>query len=554
MESFIANKNWKAIFRTKEDASQLKDAEQLRKGDIIILKTSYTKGTGHNISVLNVPVVGKATGDAINFDPQRDSYQGIELSVDYFNRESHTFEGGQFGSYRNTIKECNNQLLINYVDSLIKKNMSRIDIDKNLLEHSYNLILTGPPGTGKTYLAKEIAASIIGCDVNEVDKSEQFGFVQFHPSYDYTDFVEGLRPMEPDDNNNVGFELRDGIFKAFCEKALKNIVESKKTGKQLGKEVAAQQALDSFLGKATWIGGNSTKGAKMYRTHAKQNQFYVTKYDEKHIRITIPQNDKANNIILKRDDVIQLLTADDKVTSLKDVKRLLQQQYQTQQDSYTLAIYNEIFPKFEGDIKSSENSSVSKKNYVFVIDEINRGDLSKILGELFFSIDTGYRGKKGKVTTQYANMQTSGNAFDRYLDLTTYGHFFVPSNVYIIGTMNDIDRSVESMDFAMRRRFAWKEVTAEESMVMLDANPELDSVRDEIKNRMRNLNKAIEETEGLSEAYDIGAAYFMKYPDYGSFDSLWQYHLKGVLYEYLRGERDAKDKLEVLRKAYNNTK
>ena len=182
LESFIANKNWKAIFRTKEDASQLKDAEQLRKGDIIILKTSYTKGAGHNISVLNVPAVGKATGNAINFDPQRDGYQGIELSVDYFNRERYTFEGGQFGSYRNTIKECNNQLLINYVDSLIKKTMSRIDIYKNLLEHSYNLILTGAPGTGKSY------------KINDETKSYSTIRTTFHPDSDYSTFVGAYKP------------------------------------------------------------------------------------------------------------------------------------------------------------------------------------------------------------------------------------------------------------------------------------------------------------------------------------------------------------------------
>ena len=185
---------------------------------------------------------------------------------------------------------------------------------------------------------------------------------------------------------------------------------------------------------------------------------------------------------------------------------------------------------------------------IFIIDEINRGEISKIFGELFFSIDPGYRGEKGKVNTQYQNMVPGGDVFKN--------GFYVPENVYIIGTMNDIDRSVESMDFAMRRRFAWQEVTAEESYTnMIEQDPEFALVKDEIKARMFNLNKAIVETEGLDEAYQIGAAYFRKYLDYqdktNPFDCLWENHLKGLLFEYLRGNRRAKELLEKLHDAYN---
>ena len=114
------------------------------------------------------------------------------------------------------------------------------------------------------------------------------------------------------------------------------------------------------------------------------------------------------------------------------------------------------------------------------------------------------------------------------------------------------------MDFAMRRRFAWQEVTAEESYTnMIENDPEFAIVKDEIKARMFNLNKAIAETEGLDEAYQIGAAYFRKYLDYqdkiNPFDCLWENHLKGLLFEYLRGNRRAKELLEKLHKAYNKT-
>lgn len=214
-----------------------------------------------------------------------------------------------------------------------------------------------------------------------------------------------------------------------------------------------------------------------------------------------------------------------------------------------------------------------------IIDEINRGEISKIFGELFFSIDPGYRGKKGKALTQYANMQNNPNEFDLSLNIDEsedYGHFFVPENVYIIGTMNDIDRSVESMDFAFRRRFAFKEIKANDTQTMLDdekawgkdstsntLKPDL-TIIGEIKKRMNSLNDTIwdDETksgiEGLSSAYHIGASYFLKLANYrnnctyddNSFKYLWDYHLEGLLREYLRGMRDIEINIDKLKKAY----
>ena len=114
--------------------------------------------------------------------------------------------------------------------------------------------------------------------------------------------------------------------------------------------------------------------------------------------------------------------------------------------------------------------------------------------------------------------------------------------------MNDIDRSVESMDFAMRRRFAWEEVTAEESIIMLNGIEN----EAEIKARMISLNNAIAKIDVLGTQYQIGAAYFKKIADNKeNFQELWDYHLKGLLYEYLRGSRDVKSQMDKLEKAYN---
>ncbi len=272
------------------------------------------------------------------------------------------------------------------------------DLDSELNIETPQIIYYGAPGTGKTYHAKQVACYKIAkkekIEDLSPDERQHIGFVQFHPSYDYTDFVEGLRP---DENGN--FERQDGVFKAFCKKALD-------------------------------------------------------------------------------------------------------------------------FPA---------------EPFVFIIDEINRGELSKIFGELFYSIEPDYRGPEGRVRTQYNNMVEKDDPF--------YEGFYVPENVYIIGTMNDVDRGVEAMDFAIRRRFTWKEITAEDSINSM-------GITGKAEKKMTALNAALKE-KGLSRAYYIGGAYFrhLKGED---FNGLWENHLKGIITEYFRGYPDIDGIVSSIHDAYCN--
>ncbi|MEE1540918.1 MAG: AAA family ATPase, partial [Paludibacteraceae bacterium] len=262
----------------------------------------------------------------------------------------------------------------------------------------------------------------------------------------------------------------------------------------------------------------------------------------KSISIYIPNNEKTSEISLSKSDLITLLENKEEITGTKEIQSYFKRKYRTQQDSYIYVLY-EILKNRQNKDNPVEVSKIFLKPFVFIIDEINRGEISKIFGELFFSIDPGYRGEKGRVKTQYQNLVEEGDMFS--------DGFFVPENVYIIGTMNDIDRSVESMDFAFRRRFAFAEVKAEDNVKMLDELEVLD-LKDDAINRMNRLNSAISKIEGLSSAYHIGASYFLKLKEYGDDcrKALWNYHLEGLLREYLRGMPNADEEMRNLENAY----
>ena len=406
---------------------------------------------------------------------------------------------------------------------------SKYSVYVNLLLNNRNLIFNGAPGTGKTYLAKQVAAQIIYEGnvpegfVEDTAFIEQCGFVQFHPSYDYTDFVEGLRPKN--DNGNIGFERKDGTFKEFCAIAIQNFLDSKKTIQTLQNELSVRDLLEGFIEE-------SMENETMFETSGTKNAFYIIDNKEKSIIVRIPANEKTREVSLPKSDLTTLLENKVSIKGGGDIQTYFGRKYRTQPDSYVYVLYNALVKKAVPLTKIKSVAPVPEKKYVFIIDEINRGEISKIFGELFFSIDPGYRGKKGKVQTQYQNLITEDDPFK--------DGFYIPENVYIIGTMNDIDRSVECMDFAMRRRFTFKEVTAEESAKNMELS-------DEATERMEGLNNAISEIEGLNSSFHIGAAYFKDEEDY---DALWNLKLKGLLREYLRGMPDAEESLETLRKAY----
>lgn len=181
-----------------------------------------------------------------------------------------------------------------------------------------------------------------------------------------------------------------------------------------------------------------------------------------------------------------------------------------------------------------------EQNYVFIIDNINHCNLTEVFGELVYAIDPALRGVDGKVRTRYQYLDGEGEFKDG---------FYVPENVFIIGTMNEIDCSAVPMDYSMRRRIAFKEVTAVSRIDMWDGN--IDNLKDAALSKMNAINAVIEKIPGLNAAYHIGPSYFLKIQDLnGDWSGLWHSTLEGLVAEYLRGMPDANDRLQEVAEAY----
>ena len=397
----------------------------------------------------------------------------------------------------------------------------------DLLKQTHNLVFTGAPGTGKTHMAREIAKEM----------GAESMFVQFHPSYDYTDFVEGLRPIDNGEGHIV-FERKDGVFKEFCRKAVQNLIDSSKSVEELSDETHWKMLLEEFVNDAI-------DNATTFKT-VNGSEFVITGMTESYVSILNEQNAKASILNVSIHEILTLLFNEITLEYVRDIRRYFGRMFGTQADSYTFVIVKQIREKHQSasanKVNQKHSSRIQERDYVFIIDEINRGEASKIFGELFYAIDPGYRDDTDNpVQTQYQNLIPTSDVFAK--------GFYVPRNVYILATMNDIDRSVESMDFAMRRRFTWKEIKPECTEDMLDNLGQ--SLADSAKETMHRLNNEIVATDGLGAAYSVGPAYFMKIKDLkGDFSALWNMNIEPLLREYLRGFRAIDDMMEKFRKAF----
>ena len=330
-----------------------------------------------------------------------------------------------------------------------------------ILRHKKNIILQGAPGTGKTYNTAALALSICGVtgvDLNDhievmkcyeqmryderTNPTGQIAFCTFHQSMDYEDFVEGIKPNT--DDGTVTYDVEDGIFKLLSDKAKCNYEDSKKTVEVINIE---QQTRDLFEKYCFKIENelSTNESVELYSKSRMHIRKVNRKKDGSAYSLQLAKDATSSPQGLKVDIVVRDFHdfKEGKIKSASDVKP----SYDSQSSSHGNAIYYfELYKRLAEFEKTQKQETVTEKtelkNYVLIIDEINRGNVSRIFGELITLLEADKRigGEYPpiKVTLPYSKES-----------------FGVPCNLYIIGTMNTTDRSVGNIDYAVRRRFAF---------------------------------------------------------------------------------------------------
>ena len=309
----------------------------------------------------------------------------------------------------------------------------------------YNqFILQGPPGTGKTRRAKEMAHQLLfQTTLNEnkeerkgqlqaLEQSSQFKIIQFHPAYSYEDFVRGIKAVPI--GNAIEYKTEDKVLAKMAKEAFVNYINSQKLPEELSKELWVQQNLEEY---ADTIREKIVKHDKVV---IGDTIIYIFEVEEDAFRYKGDNWEyHSKGLRMKFKDLIQMYL--DNVETRQDAKNNPSiSRLAKEHASYSIKVLSD-FKKFLNGKEAPKTKEVEElKNYVLIIDEINRANLPSVLGELIYALE--YRGE----------------AVDSMYDIDGDTKIVLPPNLYIIGTMNTADRSVGHIDYAIRRRFAFVDV------------------------------------------------------------------------------------------------
>jgi len=377
-----------------------------------------------------------------------------------------------------------------------------------------NQILFGAPGTGKTYHTKKMAVEIINGkkertreeinkEYEELIEAKQIVFTTFHQSLSYEDFIEGIKPKTID--GNVTYEVKDGIFKQLCSRAIEQkpknsdieIYDFDKGWNDLIAEVEQNFLSDSML---------------LLPILTQDKGVYVTEItDNGNLKIK-PKNSRLDiDYIVSYNRTKKLQEAFPDLSVVKNIDKEFRSVIGGSNSSAYWAVLNYINNKIKENNKEIDFEET--KNHVFIIDEINRGNVSAIFGELITLLEEDKR--KGNPEHTEVKLPYSGD------------NFSVPNNVYIIGTMNTADRSVEALDTALRRRFSFVEMQP-------DPN-ELSEVGDvDLSKLLKTINERIELL--IDKDHQIGHSYFIGIQNIVDLQRTFKDKIIPLLEEYFYGD------------------
>ncbi len=483
---FIKESIWKNGFETE----LVDDVNKVPEGCHIAIKASYVRAKTTSVMMIKARgIVKKNLQDGHTLEIEwEDDFEPFEVSI---------------GSYiRDTIKEVTNK---DHIQSIWFENGTippeKADYGDNhnfgKIKHPKNQILFGPPGTGKTFssitkslsIIEDIEETILKKEIRSVVKErfdkllkkERIYFSTFHQSTSYEDFIEGIKPQTK--GTNVIYEIEDGIFKKISDKARVNWLQSRNANNNF-------EELFEIL-KSEWQESENTE----LHVSMKSSSFNITDIREKNIDFRKANGSTGHDLV---------------ISTLRDIYL-----GNRKMDGGLGVYYNPLVEKLKS--YKSGKATVKLENYVLIIDEINRGNVSQIFGELITLIEEDKRlGKE--------------EALDIVLPYSKE-KFNVPPNLYIIGTMNTADRSVEALDTALRRRFSFIEMMPEynELKGITFDNTDLGAVLETINNRIESL---------LDRDHQIGHSYFIKLEseDWENLSQVFKNCIVPLLQEYFYGD------------------
>ena len=402
-------------------------------------------------------------------------------------------QGKQFEVYKLIFSNAN----------LIKENKMNIEneIQKytDLLHYKPQIILQGPPGTGKTREAKRIAKALLGLGENDsLEGNERFKLIQFHPSYSYEDFVRGIVAKPNEEGNGIVYTAENKILGTFAKEAFNNWHKAQQNTQTLKEEEVFEAFIEHIKEELA-----QNEDYKYPLTEA----VYIFDADDKRFKYK-GDNWEAHRKGLNMNyiDIKRIIESGIKdrqgITKLTNIGGLARQHA-----SYFLRIIEKYY-----EFRKNYNPIIDKiplKSFVLIIDEINRANLSSVLGELIYALE--YRGEA--VQSMYT--------------IEGENNLILPPNLYIIGTMNTADRSVGHIDYAIRRRFAFVNILPKD--LTNELGDQFDSVLFAKVTDLFNTNLS---PEFKKEDVQLGHSYFITKNT--PIDIRWEYEIKPILLEYVK--------------------
>lgn len=457
-------------------------------------------------------IIGKDVFKIVQDDPLEELYKDLikeqkDVKGKYFNEAAPSY--GSKGFYSASIKSYRE-----FLSSLRSSSKQTT----HAMSFHLNQILYGPPGTGKTFHSKRIAVEIIDgtAPQDRVELNKRYNqllqdgrilFITFHQSTSYEDFIEGIKPdLSGNEEDNITYKIEEGIFKKICVNAAFDIIKKHRRINSIQKSLSFGDLYDKLVsmaqdrideGENLSIEQKSGRQIEIVEITAQGN--LKLKHQEGQVLYTVSKNrllklynnvenfDSISNIYHYFRSIIGGSNASAYWAALNQIY-ILETEQSPVESSYEASDEDKL-EAFKNMDWSEINIDQDLPNYVLIIDEINRGNVAMILGELITLIEEDKRG--GKQESMTATLPYSKS------------NFTVPPNIYLVGTMNTADRSVEALDSALRRRFTFLEV---------GPNPDIitqpDSFDVDLAELLKTINSRIQVL--LDKDHEIGHSYLMR--------------------------------------------